>query len=474
MAIFIGLDIGTTQIKVVAINEKYEVLQQESILTPVDYDNYGRVHDAAHLVQSCQSIVRKVMQEQNKSQVKAVSIASVGEEGFFLDGSDKPLYPSIVWFEQRGGPSCDIWIREHPDAQSRTGLALKPSYSLFKWLWFKDTFPDVLKRATKWVSISDYIGFILSGVQCISFSQATRTYVFEPFSRSWISPWIDDVLPNGIDSLPSLAATGSVIGYTTSSTGDEWGIPSGVAIVVGGHDHPIGAIGGGVKNSTKILDSMGTAELMYWPVRNLKKPALGSYFMEQGYTGYPEGPYYLAAGTYTGMIIKTLCRLFGIDFETVYHMEFQKPLKSSELQVIPNALGGKPSFSILSLTDDISTHEIVVAAFEASAMVIKIVMEAMCGATPDYPQIIAIGGGSSKAALQIKANVVQQPIYSTHGIEVVAFGAAKVAREAIVKDGGEALAYDATYPDPSFKEYYEEKITQFKANWLIVRKDGRR
>ncbi len=472
MAIFIGLDIGTTQIKVVAINEQYEILQQESMLTPVDNDSYGRVHDATRLVQSCQSIVRKVLQGLNRSQVKAISVASVGEEGFFLDVSGKVLYPSIVWFEQRRGSSCDKWIREHPDARLRTGLALKPSYSLFKWLWLSDTFPNVLKQAAKWISISDYIGFVLSGTLCTSFSQATRTYVFEPFTRSWIYPWIDDVFPNGTDMLPPVAATGSVIGYTTSSTGDEWGMPPDVAVVVGGHDHPIGAIGCGVKSSTKILDSMGTAELVYWPVRNLDQSASGSYLMEQGYTGYPEGPYYLAAGTYSGMIIKTLCRLLGIAFDTVYHMEFTKPLNPSELLVIPNALGGKPSFSMLSLTDDISTDEIVIGALEASAMAIKTVMEAMCASTSDFPQIIAIGGGASKTALQIKANVLQQPVHSTHGIEVVAFGAAKVAREAIIKGDREPLTYDTTFPDLRFKEYYEEKLSRFKANWLRIKKDG--
>jgi xylulokinase len=415
------------------------------------------------MIKTCQKIVKAVCAHVDTSDLRAIAVASIGEEGFFLDTHGRPLYPSFAWFEHRVGPSFQLWADQHPDAQFRTGLSLKPTYSLFKWLWLRENFPALWTKAEKWVGMSDYVSYLLSGSLMMSFSQATRTYVFDPREHDWISSWVNEVLPKGLNTLPKLVSTGSVIGYTSARVKEQWGLPEGIAVVAGGHDHPIGAIGAGVTDPSKMLDSMGTAELIYWPTLQLSDSRVEG--LEYGYTGYARGPFYQGAGTYTGMTIKTLCRLLQVDFQNLRHLNPGTLTVSPQIWVLPNRLGEPAFFDLRGVSSDIAADDILLAALRASAMVVRAAQNSMSRIGDTKPLMIAIGGGAIPTALQIKADVLQSPIYTINGLEVVAIGAAKVAQQAFSAGAIYDIPYDIYYPNATMESYYEDMFGQFLQRW---------
>ncbi len=327
----------------------------------------------------------------------------------------------------------------------------------------RDTLSDIWARVDKWVSMSDYLNFVLTGALVMSFSQATRTYAFDPQKRTWIDSWVAEILPKGMDTLPVLVPTGEVIGYTTTNVLDLWGLPEGVAVVAGGHDHPVGAIGAGVMDSSKILDSMGTAELIYWPTEKISEIRMKG--LEYGYTGYAQGPYYLGAGTYTGMTIKALCKLLQINFLDIQQM--LSPVMDAQCAsaVMPNRLGEPPHFNIDGINSATTPQEIFLAAFRASAYVTRASQAMMCNGREVNPTMVAIGGGAIPAALQIKADVLQNPVFTINDREVVAVGAANIAERAVNGQSNRAIHYDVYYPDIDMTSFYDEAYQEFMRTW---------
>ena len=132
MDTYLGIDIGTSHIKAVMIDDRGKVLQKDSVVTPTTEDGIGAVHDAQQLVSACQTIVRQIISSHPQAQVKAISVASFGEEGFLLDERNQPVYASIAWYEQR--PICHHGkLASNMYTQQETGLIPSLSYSLFKW-----------------------------------------------------------------------------------------------------------------------------------------------------------------------------------------------------------------------------------------------------------------------------------------------------------------------------------------------------
>lgn len=462
MNAYLGLDIGTTHIKVTILSEAGQILAQRATDTPISSDHWGVVHEAQALANAAKTIIKEVVGQVGAVKIQALSVASIGEEGFFLGDNGMPLYPAIAWFEHRVSASQELWREHHPDARFRTGLVVKPSYSIFKWLWMKDSIPGLWDQVRIWVSVSDYIGFLLSGELCISYSQAARTYIFDPVKRSWITPWVNEILPSGVYNLPPIVPSGTVVGYT-GTTSREWGLEPGVAVVVGGHDHPVGTIGAGVIDSSKMLDSMGTAELLYWPVDTLAGVSMQGAF-EYGYTGYPSGPYYIASGSYTGMMIGTLSRLFDVDLSRLSDANATK-MPEPSLLVIPKQLGEKPGFDIRGLTQGTTGDDVVLAALAASAMVIRWAFNHIPGALSVNPALVVIGGGATPLALRLKADILQRPVHAVQGAEIVALGAAQIARKSLTGREDLAVSLHTVEPDPSRECYYHGLFETFVANW---------
>lgn len=460
MNVFLGLDLGTTHIKALGLTEDGQVIAQHTADTPIDHDAWGTVHEADQLVARCQDVVQAVARRVGSGQIKGVGVASFGEEGFFLDKLGHPIYPSIAWWEHRINHSVTQWMESHPTARVETGLTMKPSYTLFKWLWLRETFPSLWEQIHMWVPISEYIVYRLTGQFSMSFSQACRTYVFNPRTRLWIHPWIDEVLPNGIANLPVPSAPGHPVGETGKAAGD-FGLPQGIPVVVGGHDHPTGALAVGVVDSGQVLDSMGTAELIYWPVKTLAKPSMDDAF-EYGYTGYATGPHYIASGTYTGMMINVLSRTLAVEPRT---RTLSQGLRTSRLRVIPNRLGDAPSFDVLGMTSETTPEDIMDAARLASTMAIRWTLEHLPGLSSRTPNLVAIGGGATPDTLQLKADLLQQPIYTPRDpIEGVAMGAAQLARKAVTGRDDRPLRYIQVDPGPK-SEILENQFSAFCATW---------
>ena len=260
--ITIGIDIGTTHTKVLALDAiAGRTLAAEVAPTPAVRDTRGDSRRADDVLETVVSLIARAVRSVDvPSQVRAVSAASVGEEAVLLDEGRRPVEDVIAWFDPRGveqaaafasGAGGDLALshRWPPD----------PSFSLFKLLWMRayragtcgGLHPGSILAATSWRArwrSGDGLDPCITGRR------------LRPGGSS-LGRGHD---PRGRPGLPGLPAPRplkrTILGTLSRPTADRTGLSDGVAIVAGGHDHLCAAYAAGLRSTAELFVSAGTSE----------------------------------------------------------------------------------------------------------------------------------------------------------------------------------------------------------------------
>ena len=176
-----------------------------------------------------------------------------------LDGDHRPVADAIAWYDPRGTAEAGAFLAG-PGAGLRLTQDVPPdaTFSLFKLLWIGDQQPADLARATSWTDLGDFVLLGLGGDLVMDWSHASRAGAFDPWARAWDR---DTIAAAGLDvAFPPLVASGTVIGTLAPDVAKRTGLPPGVRIVTGGHDHLCAAFGAGLRTSSDLFLSAGTSE----------------------------------------------------------------------------------------------------------------------------------------------------------------------------------------------------------------------
>ena len=124
MAVFAGLDVGTTSSKAVVYGEDGAVLATGRAVTTWDVGPHGTQTDAETLWRSAIDALSRAATAAAVP-VRAVGVASMGESGVLTDANERPLAPVIAWHDDRDGDEvADLSEQLGPEAFG--GIAGKP------------------------------------------------------------------------------------------------------------------------------------------------------------------------------------------------------------------------------------------------------------------------------------------------------------------------------------------------------------
>lgn len=259
--ITLGIDIGTTHTKVLALDvESGTALEWETAATPVRRDGEGEQRDGQEVVDLVAELVRRVVGRlRSPDAVAALSVASVGEEVVLLDGSGVPTGETITWYDPRGSEQASAFAS---GAGGTVPLSRRwppdRTFSLFKLMWTQEHRVREYQAAVAWTDLGDFVLHRLGGELVMDWSHASRAGAFDIVDRAWDQESIDAA---GLAiTFPRLVPSGTVIGRLDGTVARELGLPAGVEIVTGGHDHLCAAYGAGVRSNRELFLSAGTSE----------------------------------------------------------------------------------------------------------------------------------------------------------------------------------------------------------------------
>ncbi|MEW5961765.1 MAG: FGGY family carbohydrate kinase, partial [Chloroflexota bacterium] len=435
-----GVDVGTTNIKAVIFEPDGRAAAEASLATPLHYPQPGwAYYDPEELWQAVVAVLRQATAKlDDAGRIAGIAVASVGETGIPLDAQDRPTYDAIAWFDRRTQPQVELLDRLIGKDRlfAISGLSLQPIFGLCKLLWIKENEPDVFARTVRWLNVADYIAYRLSGVPATDYSLASRTLALDLGRLHWDTGLIREV---GLkpELFAPLCVGGTRLGPVKPEAAAATGLPPGVQVASGGHDHVCGALALGVTRPGVVLNSMGTSEVIFVP---LEQPLDDPKMSHQGYTQGAHvvaDHYYVLAGLYTsGACVEWLRELLAerLDYATLIAEAEQIPPGSLGVHFLPHLRLANPPYddpkgrgAFIGLSADAKRGALFRAILEGLAYDARHTLEevlAYPGVAPPR-QIFAIGGSTRNPLLmQVRATVFKQQITVANVSEVTSLGAA--------------------------------------------------
>jgi len=468
----LGIDVGTTHTKVGVFDVEGGALAHLQAPTPRKTSPAGYVHFPPEaLWRQTAGLVRRAVAGAG-GKVAALAVASMGEAGVTLDAAGKPTYPIIPWNDNRTAAQMTALTGklEPPEWFRITGLFPNPIHSIAKWLWLEEHAPEAWRITRRWLSVTGYIRYRLTGVAVMEASQAARTMAFDVRSGEW-SRELLELAGLTADFLPPIVSACQQVGEVSPEAAALTGLPAGTPVFAGGHDHICAALACGAFTPEVALDSLGTAEALTLGLPTPPNP--------EGSGGFGTGPHviaghsYLMGGIYSsGGALAWLRKTLGFeDFEALREAAATTEAGTAPL-FIARFHGAAPPFNdpaangaFVELRPEHTPAHLARAVYEGIACEIRAGIEALERLTGRPVQLIRMVGGSAGDPFwsKIRASVLGRPLEVAHHPDMVTAGAALVAglgaglykdpQDAVARTYRAARTFHPTSPDASTTAY---------------------
>lgn len=274
MKYFMGIDLGTSGVKVVVMSSDGRTLgtgsKELSLHTP--RPSWAEQDPDEWWAATCSAIKEAVKNSGDVGQ----SIEGIGLSGqmlgaTFLDKHLKVIRPCIIWCDQRSSKERDFI--ENELGMERL-LELTANYPLTgyvapKLLWLKNNEPDAYKKVYKVLIPKDYLRLKLTGEIAAEVSDAGGTYLFDVGKRAWSDEMMEKLdIPK--EFFPKVYESQEVTGYLREDVASELGLKSGIPVVGGGGDQTAGGVGNGIVEEGIVSSTIGTSGVVFACTNGLK------------------------------------------------------------------------------------------------------------------------------------------------------------------------------------------------------------
>ena len=460
MTVLVGLDVGTTGVKALAITPEGEVVASAEESYPLSTPHPGwSEQDPEDWWRASGAVLRRLGVERGR-----VGLSGQMHGLVCLDERDRVLRPAILWNDQRTGAECaEIEARVGLERLiSLTGNRALPGFTAPKLLWLRRREPDVYARIRRIVLPKDYVRLRLTGEWAIDAADASGTLLFDVANRRWSSDVLSALeIPR--DWLPPVQESTEIAG-----AGDQQAAALGVGVIEPGVVSVVLGTSGVVLASLPAYAHDAEARVHAfchalpgtWEAMGVMLNAAGSLRWLRDA---------LAPGT-------TFEELMGEAErwdERAGGLTFLPYLQGERT---PHAdPGARGAFVGLALQHD--RGALVRAVLEGVAYGLRDSLELLrdLGVAPATGRVSG-GGARSRLWREIVASVLGLPIELTVVEEGSAYGAALLAgvTGGVFADAHEAVAAcvrprDPVEPNGAWAEAYEEGYARFRALYPAVR-----
>jgi gluconokinase len=188
MALFIGVDIGTTNVKGIVVDESFAIVCEEKASYPLYQPQDGWCEqDADEIFNAFITVFKKVVAKIDSSQIKAVSFSAAYHSIFAIDKKGNPLTPVITWADTRSNTYAKQLKQsgQWKVIYEQTGTPVHPMTPLCKIAWLRDNQPAIFSEAYKFISVKEYIWFRLFGKFMVDYSIASASCLFDSRNKKW-------------------------------------------------------------------------------------------------------------------------------------------------------------------------------------------------------------------------------------------------------------------------------------------------
>jgi len=258
---YLGVDIGTSGVKAVLVQDDGTLVTQASAPLAVsrpgplwseqDPDAWVAATDAAVLA----------LPADLRARVQAVGLAGQMHGATLLGADDRPLRPAILWNDGRSFAECAELEAAEPRTRAITGNIAMPGFTAPKVLWVRKHEPAIFAATRTVLLPKDYVRLVLTGEKASDMSDSAGTLWLDGAARDWSDAML---AATGLDrsAMPRLVEGGAVAGQLSAATAARWGMGR-VPVAGGAGDNAAGAAGVGVIADGDALLSLGTSGVIF-------------------------------------------------------------------------------------------------------------------------------------------------------------------------------------------------------------------
>lgn len=266
--VYLGIDIGTSGTKTLAIDETGAALASAVAEYPLSHPKPGwSEQDPADWWTAVVATVGQVMKAANiqKTDVKGVGLSGQMHGSVFLSKQREVLRPALLWNDQRTAAECAEIETLAGGREALISLVSNPALTGFtapKILWLRNNEPKRYEKVHKILLPKDYIRMRLTGEFATEVSDASGTLLLDVKRRSWSAPLLSK-LQIDPELLPTCHESEEISGRIGRKGAEETGLAEGTPVVGGGGDQAAGAVGNGIVQSGVISATLGTSGVVF-------------------------------------------------------------------------------------------------------------------------------------------------------------------------------------------------------------------
>ena len=299
-------DLGTQSMKALLINKKGETVlssqvQYEYPCIPSEIRGRAEQEPDFYYDRLCEAgeLLKKKDTQNFFSRIIAVTVTCIRDTGLILDKDHKPLRNIIVWMDERrakGDPKPPFL---HKLLFASVGMTetIDLLYKSAQCNWIMEEEPELWDKADKFVMISSYMNYKLTGQLKDGDANQVGHIPFDYRRRKWMKKGLSRCVADiPLEKLVDIVDSPGIVGSINKETSQKTGIPEGIPVISTATDKACEALGLSVTTEDKAAISLGTASTIQFCSPHYFEPCpfLPSY--PSAMPGYYNGEYQLYRG----------------------------------------------------------------------------------------------------------------------------------------------------------------------------------
>lgn len=439
--VVIGLDVGTSGSKAVAVDPGGTVVASARSSHGIDVPRPGYVEQDAQSVwweESC-ALLQQVGAGLGERRVAALAVSGLGPALVPCDAQLRPLRPAILYGIDTRATHVIAELNERLGAErilERGGSVLTSQALGPKIAWLRGHEPDVWRATAGWYTASSFLIAKLTGEYVLDHHTASQCNpLYDLRASTWSRDWVDVVCPDV--PMPRLVWPGEIVGQIGAAAAEATGLPVGLPVLGGTVDAWAEAWSVGVRNPGDLMLMYGSTMFLIC-VAPGAVPADGLWLTQ----GIEPGSTTLAAGMSTsGLLLSWVAKLTGRTVEDLVTEAATVPAGADGLLMLPYLAGERsPRFDpdargvLVGMRLTHTPADLMRAAIEAVAFSARHALAAFDGAAPAGSswRMVAVGGGTASDLWpQIVSDVTGRAQEVPLDVVGAGFGDALLAGEAV-------------------------------------------
>jgi xylulokinase len=265
VATYLGLDIGTSAVKAVLVDEAQEVLAEASsplaISRPRELWSEQQPDAWWEAVEAAVAALRAA-DARGFAALGGIGLSGQMHGAVLLGEADAALRPAILWNDNRSHAEARELAERHPDLARRVGVLPMPGFTAPKLLWVARHEPEVARAVRTILLPKDYVRLKLTGERATEMSDAAGTWWLDEAARDWSD---EALAATGLDRarMARLTEGSAPSGTLRAEVAARWGLKPGIPVAGGGGDAAAGAVGLGAIADGSAFLSLGTSGQLF-------------------------------------------------------------------------------------------------------------------------------------------------------------------------------------------------------------------